>query len=118
KKAELPFNPSSVWALELFKNFVSDDDKLALIKDGGILLAGVSPSILGPFINSYELAWWVEPEKRGNSLEMIKFYENWAVGKGAKIIEVKSLEIFKNTELIYDRLGYKPIEKSWIKIME
>lgn len=118
KEAKLPFNPSSVWALNIFKSFVNDDDKIAIIKEGGILLGGISQSILGPFIQSYELAWWVEPEHRGNSLEMVKIYEDWAKGKGAKAIELKSLHQFKETEKIYNRLGYNPLETSWIKIVE
>lgn len=115
KEANPPFQTSAAWALALFQTFVKDDDKIAIIKDGGIFLGGISQSLLGPFIQAYELVWWVDSENRGNSLKMIKIYEDWAKEKGAQIIELKSLEKFKETEQIYNRIGYKPIETSWIK---
>lgn len=118
KNANPPFKTTAAWALSLFQMFVNDEDKIAIIKEGGIFLGGVSQSLLGPFKQAYELVWWVDPINRGNSLEMIKIYENWALEKGAKLIELKSLSKYKNTEKIYEKIGYVPIETSWIKTME
>lgn len=118
KSVNPPFKTSAAWALSLFETFVKDDDKIAIIKDGGILLGGVSKSLLGPFIQAYELVWWVDPDCRGNSLEMIRIYEDWAIEKGAKLIELKSLSKYKDTEKIYKKIGYTPIETSWVKITE
>jgi hypothetical protein len=117
KESGLPFKTSAAWALNLFQCCVRDEDKIALIKDGGILLGAVSDSLLGPFKQAHEIVWWVDPEKRGNSLSMIKEYEDWAINKGASFIELKSLNKFKETEKIYERLGYSPIETSWIKVI-
>lgn len=118
KNSGVPFKTSAAWALALFQTCVNDKDKIAISKDGGILLGGVSPSLLGPFKQAYEIVWWVEPEHRGNSLEMIKIYQDWAIEQGATLIELKSLSKFKETEKIYARLGYEPIETSWVKIIK
>lgn len=118
KNANPPFKTSAAWASSLFQTFVRDNDKIAIIKEGGILLGGISQSLLGPFKQSYELVWWVDPEHRGNSLEMIKIYEDWAIENGAKLIELKSLSKYKSTEKIYEKIGYEPIETSWIKVTE
>lgn len=116
KACDLPFNVTTAWALALFKACVNDKDKIAIIKeDGGILLGMVGPSLVGPFIQCLEIAWWVEPESRGGSLKMLKMYEKWAEEHGAKLIEVKSMHKFPETEKIYERLGYEPLEKSWVK---
>lgn len=117
KACDLPFKVSMPWALGLFKACVNDKDKIAIIKDGGILLGMVGPSLVGPFKQCLEIAWWVEPEKRGGSLEMLKMYENWAKENGAKLIEVKSMHKFPETGKIYTRLGYEPLENSWIKVV-
>lgn len=117
KVTQLPFKTSAAWALALFQTCVKDDDKIAISKPGGILLGAVGKSLLGPFLQSHEIAWWVDPDHRGNSLEMLKLYERWATEKGAKLIEVKSLSKFPEVEHIYKKLGYEPIETSWIKVV-
>lgn len=116
KACDLPFSVSTPWAYGLFKACVTDKDKIAIIKEeGGILLGMVGPSLVGPFKQSVELAWWVDPEHRGGSLEMIHMYEEWAKANGASLIEVKSMYKFPETGKIYSRLGYEPLEKSWVK---
>jgi RimJ/RimL family protein N-acetyltransferase len=116
KACDLPFEVTTAWALALFKACVNDKDKIAILKeDGGILLGIVGPSLVGPFVQCMELAWWVEPDKRGGSLAMLKMYEEWAKQKGAKLIEVKSMHKFPDTGKIYAKLGYEPIEMGWVK---
>jgi len=115
KSCDLPFQVTTAWALGLFKACVNDKDKIAIIKDGGILLGMVGPSLVGPFNQCLEIAWWVEPDKRGGSLKMLKMYEDWAKSKNAKLIEVKSMHKFPETGIIYERLGYEPLEMSWVK---
>lgn len=117
KACDLPFEVTTAWALALFKACVNDKDKIAIIKDGGILLGMVGPSLVGPFKQCLEIAWWVEPEKRGGSIKMLNMYEDWAKANGAKLIEVKSMHKFPETGVIYERLGYEPLEKSWVKVV-
>lgn len=117
KSVGLPFEVTTAWAAALFKACVNDEDKVAIVKeDGGILLGIVGPSLVGPFKQCAEIAWWVDPSKRGGSLKMLTLYEEWAKSKGAKLIEVKSLSKFPETEKIYSRLGYQPVETSWLKV--
>lgn len=118
KASKLPFDTSAAWALALFNSCVNDSNKVAISKEGGILLAMCGKSLLGPFVQSSEIAWWVNPDKRGNSLDMIKLYEEWAISKEVKFIEVKSLNIFRETERLYEKLGYEPTETSWIKVIK
>lgn len=118
KKSEMPFPTSAAWALDLFKTCVSDPDRIAISKTGGILLGAISRSLLGPILQAHEIAWWVDPDYRGGSVAMLEMYENWALEKGAKLIEVKSLNIFKEVETLYERMGYSPIETSWVKVIK
>lgn len=117
KKSEMPFPTSAAWALDLFKTCVQSPDRVAISKEGGILLGAVGKSLLGPILQSHEIAWWVDPEHRGGSVDMLKMYEDWAIEKGAKLIEVKSLNIFKDVDRLYERMGYSPIETSWVKVV-
>lgn len=118
RQSRMPFPTSAAWALDLFKTCVLSPERIAVSKTGGILLGAVSRSLLGPIIQSHEIAWWVDPEHRGGSIDMLKMYEDWALEKGAKLIEVKSLNIFKEVENLYERMGYSPIETSWVKVIK
>lgn len=93
----------------------TDRNWLCVERDGGILLAQVGPSLLGPFMAAQEIAWWVEPSARGIGLGMLDEYEQWAKAKGAYAIKVASLAMFPETEKIYERRGYERLETSWVK---
>lgn len=111
----LPFPATAAWADQLYMTARTNRDWLCVERPGGILLAQVGPSLLGPFLAAQEIAWWVEPEARGVGLGMLQEYEEWAWGKGAKAVKVASLAVFPETEKIYERLGYERVETSWAK---
>lgn len=92
-----------------------DPNWLCVERPGGILLAQVGQSLLGPFLAAQEIAWWVEPDARGIGTGMLREYEEWAIRKGAKAIKMASLAVFPETEKIYERLGYERLETSWVK---
>lgn len=111
----LPFETSAAWALALFQSHLNNPDSVVIVKDGGVLIGAVGPSQLGPFKIAQEIAWWVDPAHRGGSLDMLSMYEAWALTKGAKFIEAKSLARFPETERLYRAKGYVQCETSWIK---
>ncbi len=60
-----------------------------------------------------EVFWWVEPEARGEGLQLMKQAEAWARGRGAAAIQM----IAPSTQVgvIYRRYGYAPIETTYSK---
>lgn len=115
KATGLPFPATAAWADQLYMTARTNRDWLSVEREGGILLAKVGPSMLGPFTVAEEIAWWVEPVFRGHSLDMLREYEAWAISKGVKAIRVASLAVFPETEKLYTRLGYERLETSWVK---
>lgn len=117
--ARLPFEASPAWANALYRSCVTDDDRLALIHDSGrgILLGVVAPSLLGPFVQAHEIAWYVDPEFRGRSVGMLGGYEVWAKTKGAQLIGAASLEAFPALDALYERAGYTRLEQHWVKVV-
>lgn len=111
----LPFPATVAWADQLYMTARTDRNWLCVERPGGILLAQVGPSLLGPFKAAQEIAWWVDPSARGIGLGMLEEYEQWAIGKGAQAIKVASLAIFPETEKIYAKRGYERLETSWVK---
>lgn len=115
KAAQLPFPATAAWADQLYMTARTRPDWLCVERTGGVLIAHIGPSLLGPFKVSHEIAWWVDPDHRGIGLGMLDEYEQWAISKGAGAIEVKSLAIFPEAERIYERSGYTKLETSWVK---
>lgn len=117
RQARLPFPASAAWADTLYRSCVTDDDRLALIHESGhgILLAVAAPSLLGPFIQAHEIAWWVDPDHRGRSAAMVGGYEEWAKLKGAKLVGMVSLDGMPALDQLYTRLGYVKLEQHWVK---
>jgi len=113
--AGLPFPTSSAWANALYQEHLSNPDKIAVVRDGGILLGVIANSQLGPFKIACEIAWWVNPDARGIGLGMLREYEAWAWSRGAFGVEVKSLAMFPQADKIYERAGYAALETSWVK---
>jgi GNAT superfamily N-acetyltransferase len=94
-----------------------DDDKLALVCPGkGMLLAMTLPFLWGTKRTATEMAWWVEPSERSKGVgkALIEEFQNWAKEKGCVAITLTSLED-NNVEKLYDKLGYKLCEQTYIK---
>lgn len=70
----------------------------------------------GDFI-AVELFWFVSEEKRGEGLKLIKAYEKWALEQKCKRIAIGHLQDLMPARLekIYNKLGYKLAEKSYVK---
>lgn len=115
KAAGMPFPATVAWADQLYMTARTDRNWLCVEREGGILLARIGPSLLGPFLAAEEVVWWVEPVFRGHSLSMLREYEQWAADKGAHAVKVASLAVFPETEKLYERLGYERLETSWVK---
>lgn len=68
-----------------------------------------------------ELAWWIEPEYRNgmDAIRLIKHIENQAQQQGCKIWSMMCLEAQEpdKVESMYLRMGYKPTERSFARIL-
>jgi hypothetical protein len=116
RAAALPFPTSPAWAHSLFCEHVTDPSKLALMDNGGVLLGVVGNSMLGPFRQAQEIAWWISPEHRGSGMRMLLRYEEWAISMGARMIGVASLSVMPDVERLYERRGFSRLETQWVKV--
>jgi len=113
--SELPFPATAQWADKLYTMARTDPNWLCVERPGGVLLAMCGPSLMGPFTVAQEVVWWVDPAHRGNSVGMLREYEQWATLRGVFAIEVKSLAKFPEVEKLYERAGYTRLETSWVR---
>lgn len=115
KASELPFPATAQWADKLYTMARTDPNWLCVERPGGVLLAMCGPSLMGPFTVAQEVVWWVDPAHRGNSVDMLRTFEQWATLRGVFAIEVKSLAKFPEVEKLYERAGYARLETSWVR---
>lgn len=58
-----------------------------------------------------ELFWWVEPEKRGIGVRLLKDAERWAKAHGAFALAM--IAPTPEVETLYERLGYQAVERAY-----
>ena len=64
-----------------------------------------------------ELFYWLDPEVRGlNGIRLIKAYEDRVTEAGARSIMIQpETHLTEKVGKLYQRRGYKPFERFWIK---
>lgn len=102
-----------------------------LIEAGQILVAG-DQSVVGmiglidypmyfapQYRTAQELFWWVNPEARstGAGLALLRAAEHWAKERGCQTITMLCLDAVEPQKVatIYERMGYAPLERAFIK---
>lgn len=117
--ASLPFAFSMRHAVNVANEHLTRSDRLALVVDGGVLLAAAIEHPFADVRYAMETVWWMDPEVRGGStaLRMLRDYEDWAVSQGCKFIQMAALATFSRAGKIYERCGYKPTETHYMKVL-
>lgn len=100
--------------------FLRRDDKLVLVyEDAGRIQGTLLAQFFGhPFSGEptvYEVFFWVAPEHRGSgfrSVALLKAMEEWAIEKGAKLLQTTAPKGSKAGRL-YEKRGYTEVETSY-----
>lgn len=87
--------------------FVSE--RAGLVTGTIVLLRFVHP-FSGEVVVS-ELAWWVNPEARGDGVKLLKRAEAWAVEVGAAVMQM--IAPTPQVAALYARLGYTRLEEAF-----
>jgi len=87
----------------------------------GFLLGLQFPALLNTNIMvGTEIAWWVEPEHRNKPIgvKLLKYIEYQAQNKNLKLWSMMCLEKLNadGLESIYERMGYKKAERTYMRI--
>ena len=102
----------------IITNVVTGDqrEKIALLKSGeGMLIGITTPALFGPHMLASELAWYVDPEKRGNKVgvELVEAFEYWAKNvAGCSLISLTAID--DKVGKFYEKRGYKLYEQAYM----
>lgn len=93
------------------------DRKIIILDDFGFIAGQATKFPFGPEMLASEVAWWIDPEARGENKgrKLMEAFEYWAknVAK-CKFISMTSLD--KDVEKIYKNKGYKLYERAYMKV--
>lgn len=115
--ASLKFSPAAAAAVSM--TAIDSPSCLALILDidgaVGALVASVMVYPLGSDLLAKESVFWIEPSARGRwAVPMIRAYEAWAEGKGARAVGLSCFADGRTAKL-FARAGFEPTEIHSIK---
>lgn len=98
------------------------EQMLVVMKADGIIVGGAG-GLTGPiFFNDnskvgFECFWWIEPEHRGQGLELLRALERAAKEAGCTHWVMMALEdqTVEQVDVLYRRRGYQRIERGYLK---
>lgn len=86
-----------------------------LVTDGGAIGGVLGPAWTQPqWIYAVELFWWSED---GQGLPLLRGFEDWARGAGAKEIRMTSLASLTRAHKVLERSGYQHSENSYGRVL-
>lgn len=74
----------------------------------GMLLAVLYEHPFSGKLTATELAWWVEPEARGDGVRLLRAAETWARESGA--VRMQMVAPNERVATLYQRRGYEALE--------
>ena len=115
-----PIDDESI--LDTAENVINSDESVLLIGEGVMAAALTYPFYFNKnMLVAQELIWWVDKDKRGSGVgrDLLMALEQWAKGIGATqlIMIAMSDTSTEFVERVYLRNGYKPFEKTFVKVL-
>lgn len=118
--AELAYDDAAM--RETLHQLISSDDGALFVTEKADRLIGMAaaiayPAYFGAGRMAQELFWWVDPAARGGmaGIKLLRSLERWAKGRGCAALTMICLPIDSPAESVYQRSGYRPSERAYIK---
>lgn len=114
--ARIPVNPTQMQAF--VERLIDGEFATVFVADEGGDVIGMIGAftyqhpISDEFLAS-EVFWWVEPERRGSGLRLLRAAERWARAKGA--VKLQMIAPTPEVERIYAALGYDKVETTYAR---
>lgn len=118
--AETAFDPATT--AQTVTHLINSPQGVLLIAETDQII-GIAGALAYPHyfnadsLTAQELFWWVRPESRGGSagVRLLQAMEAWAKGVGCTTMTMICLPIDSPAERVYQRVGYRASERSYIK---
>lgn len=111
----IPYDAATVE--NLFRLLIDGDNGILLITDGGAVGALMFPAMINAnHITAQELFWWVDPDKRGHGVRLMRALEEAARERGAQSLMMSTIGALDNDGLaaFYERNGYRRADRNFL----
>ena len=105
---------------------IDSDDGALFVAEGDGLIGMIGGILYPAYFNKgqktgQELFWWVEPQSRGgkDAVQLMRALMQWAQEAGAGTFSMLSIEPLRidSVERLYLRNGFKPLERTYMKVL-
>ena len=116
-----PFDADKV--RDVLLGAVTKPEQVVLVYDrAGTIEGGIMGFVYPPWTSNavlwaVELAWWVDPAKRGSAgVRLLQAFEEWAQQRGAVSVSMSCFASLNSTAApLLTRTGYRPTEHTYMK---
>lgn len=117
---ELPYDAQAM--RKTLAQLIEAEDGALFVAEKSGALVGMAAALAYPaYFNAQKLAqelfWWVDPAARGGviGIRLLRALERWAKSRGCAALTMICLPIDSPAESVYQRSGYRPSERAYIK---
>lgn len=111
---------SETWFAASMKKVM--EEGVLVVATKGREVVGMAAALVYPFyfsgeMTAQEMFWWVEPEHRGVGMELLEALIDGVKDRGAKSLSMIALDALDVEKVsgIYEKEGFRPSERSFIK---
>lgn len=105
---EGPIPVDRAWTAQTLAKLITGPDAIVLISDGGFIAGSLQPTVINPRQIAMEHGWY-SADRSG--LALLRAFEAWAASRGAILVQLST----GAEGLDLSRLGYRLVERAWIK---
>jgi GNAT superfamily N-acetyltransferase len=103
------------YSMGLIERLIGNDDGTIFVADDngtvvGMIGLAVYPHPMSGDLVATEAFWWLNPEKRGYGVYLLRKAEKWAKAKGARSLAMMAPCDNPRVQEIYTKLGYDAVE--------
>lgn len=96
------------WTARNVAALIAGADSAVWVSGGGFIAGSLQPTIINPQPIAMEHGWWASD---GSGLRLLRAFEQWAQARGAPLIQLST----GPEGLDLSRLGYRIVERAWVK---
>ena len=105
---EGPIAVDRPWTAMTVAGLIADPAGVVFVSDGGFIAGALRATVINPEPIACEQGWFARDR---SGLALLRTCEQWAVARGARLIQLST----GATGPDLARLGYRLAEKAWIK---
>ena len=103
-----PVPVDRAWTAQTLAALCTGPDSAVWVSAGGFIAGSLQPTVISPQLIAMEHGWFAVD---GSGLRLLRAFEAWARERGATMVQLST----GPSGLDLSRLGYRLVERAWVK---